>query len=522
MMTASSRAVTEPAMRCAVVLGLLLSLAAPCHAAEKKLNVLFIAVDDLRPELGCYGTPIIQSPNIDALAAKGITFTHAYCQQAVCSPTRSSLMTGRRPDTTKVYDLVTHFRRALPDVVTLPQQFKAAGWHTQSFGKIYHGGFDDPASWTDPAWFPNKANAKKMAAADEDAEFGELQFVTALQQGAKKRQNAPAGDRAIERDPKTGLILKSQQPNRGPKGPAFEASDKGDTELADGMTADAAIARLREIKGKPFFLAVGFAKPHLPFIAPKAYFDRYDPAKIPAAKTHSPPAGAPEYAGNNSGELRGYTNVPDGQQPISEELSRELKRAYYAATTYMDSQVGRVINELDTLGLRENTVVILWGDHGWKLGDHGLWCKHCNWEPDTHCALVMSVPGQKTAGQKSPALVEYVDIYPTLCEVCGLDQPEGLEGFSFAPLFKDPNKTWKTAAFSQYPRAKKMGYAMRTARYRYIEWQEDGKAVGRELYDYESDPDETASVADKPENAALVEQLSRQLKAGWQAAKPKQ
>ncbi|HVJ69145.1 MAG TPA: sulfatase [Caulifigura sp.] len=504
---------------------LLLTLAATSlHAAEKKLNVLFIAVDDLRPELGCYGTPIIKSPNIDALAAKGMVFDRAYCQQAVCSPTRSSLLTGRRPDSTKVYDLVTHFRKALPDVVTLPQAFKEAGWHTQSFGKIYHGGYDDPASWTEPAWFPRgNANARPAAFLEPDSEFGELQFVSLLQdqQEQRRRNQNQQNQQNIERDPKTGLILKGARPARGPKGVAFEASDKSDSELADGRIADAAIETLRTIKDKPFFLAVGFMKPHLPFIAPKKYFDLYDPQSIPMAKSKSLPIGAPEYAGNNSGELRGYTNIPDGQEPISDDLARQLKHAYYAATSYMDAQVGRVVAELDALGLRENTVIILWGDHGWKLGDHGLWCKHCNWEPDTHCALVLSAPGQKTAGQHTSALVEFVDIYPTLCDLCGITPAEGLEGTSFAPLLKDPKQPWKSAAFSQYPRQQKMGYAMRTARYRYIEWQENGKPVGRELYDYQTDPDETVSLADKPEHAALVEQLSKQLNAGWQAAKPK-
>ncbi|MBX7106914.1 MAG: sulfatase [Gemmataceae bacterium] len=494
---------------------------ATAQAADKKLNVLFIAVDDLRPELGCYGTPIIKSPNIDAIAAKGLVFDRAYCQQAVCSPTRSSLLTGRRPDSTKVYDLVTHFRKALPDVVTLPQSFKNAGWHTQSFGKIYHGGYDDPVSWTEPAWFPSaKASAKETALIEEDGEFGDLQFVSFLQNQKAQQKRKQADGPNIERDPKTGLILKGARPARGPKGVAFEASDKSDSELADGKIADAAIETLRRIKDKPFFLAVGFMKPHLPFIAPKKYFDLYDPNAIPMAKSKSLPVGAPSYAGNNSGELRGYTNIPDGDEPISDDLARQLKHAYYAATSYMDAQVGRVVAELDALGLRDNTVIILWGDHGWKLGDHGLWCKHCNWEPDTHCALVMSVPGQKTAGQHTSALVEYVDIYPTLCDVCGITPAAGLEGTSFAPLLKDPKRAWKTAAFSQYPRAKKMGYSMRTERYRYIEWQEEGKAVDRELYDYQTDPDETVSVAGKPEHAALVEKLSKQLNAGWQAAKP--
>ncbi len=221
-------------MRCLAFL-LLAVATTSAHAADRKLNVLFIAVDDLRPELGCYGTPIIQSPHIDAIAAKGLVFERAYCQQAVCSPTRSSLLTGRRPDTTKVYDLQTHFRRALPDVVTLPQRFKEAGWHTQSFGKIYHGGYDDPASWTKPAWFPNRANANaKTAALDPDSEFGALEFVAALQdQPAKKpaarKKQAAANDENVERDPKTGLILKGARPARGPKGPAFEAATRETT-----------------------------------------------------------------------------------------------------------------------------------------------------------------------------------------------------------------------------------------------------------------------------------------------------
>src|SRR5436190_14275951 len=336
IMAIPPRAHWESLMRSALFL-LVAFAATSLHAAEKNLNVLFIAVDDLRPELGCYGVPIIKSPNIDAIAAKGIVFDRAYCQQAVCSPTRSSLLTGRRPDTTKVYDLVTHFRRALPDVVTLPQAFKNAGWPTQSFGKIYHGGYDDPVSWTEPSYFPRGKNAQndKTAVLDQDAQFSELQLVSFLQ---KKQAQGGKNQNNVEKDA-NGLTLKGNRPAKGPKAAAFEASEKGDHDLADGMIADAAIETLRKVKDKPFFLAVGFMKPHLPFVAPKKYFDLYDPAKIPMAKSKSLPTGAPDYAGNNSGELRGYNNIPDGNQPISDDLARQLKHAYYAATSYMDAQV---------------------------------------------------------------------------------------------------------------------------------------------------------------------------------------
>lgn len=443
--------------------------------AQPKLNVLFIAVDDLRPELGCYGVKEIESPNIDAFAKSGLLFNRAYCQQAVCSPSRTSLLTGRRPDTTKIYDLNTHFRETIPDAVTLPEHFKNNGYFAQSFGKIYHGGLDDPKSWSAPS-------------------FGAAGDGKSLKHGPGKKGAKPI------------------------KGVAFSSPDVADNELTDGQTADAAIKAMREVKDKPFFLAIGFIRPHLPFTAPKKYWDMYRDEDIKLAKNPFPPKDVFAKALTDFGELRGYSNIPD-HGPISEELARELKHGYYAATSYTDAQIGRVLDELQNLGLREKTIVILWGDHGWQLGEHGTWCKHTNFEIATRAPLLISTPGQKKRGAKTDALVEFVDIYPTLCELAGLPLTDGLEGKSFAPLIANPKLKWKAAAFSQYPRGKLMGRSMRTDRYRYTEWAEPGKSPeGVELYDHKRDPDENVNVAYLPQNKTLVAQLSEQLKEGWNAA----
>ncbi|OYV06523.1 MAG: iduronate sulfatase [Verrucomicrobiales bacterium VVV1] len=455
-------------------------ISTPASAAETRKNVLFIAVDDLRPELGCYGNPIIKSPNIDRLAKSGVVFENAFCQQAVCSPSRSSLLTGTRPDTTKVWDLVTHFRKAIPDIVTLPEHFKANGYFTQSMGKIYHHGLDDPQSWSVPSTFP-KAN------------FGG---------GGKKEKN---------------------------RGPAFLATNDADNALHDGQLADMAVAALGGMKEKnqPFFLAVGFIRPHLPFISPKKYWDLYDPAKIPLAANPFRPKDAPGYSIVSGGEIRSYEGVPKDQH-FPDDYARQAKHGYYAAVSYVDAQIGRVIDELDRLGLRESTVIILWGDHGWKLGEHDAWAKHSNVENDTHVPLLVSVPGSPSVGKRSPALVEFVDIYPTLSDLAGLPKPKGTEGFSFKPLLDDPAKAWKLAAFSQYPRTPAgknlMGYTMRTERYRLTTWVNKGdvKTVDAvELYDHQTDPQENTNIAGDPANKELVAKLTAQWRAGWKAAMPK-
>jgi arylsulfatase A-like enzyme len=470
-------------------------------AETQRPNVLFIAVDDLRPELGCCGNPIIKSPNIDRIAKAGVVFNRAYCQQAVCSPSRSSLLTGTRPDTTKVWDLKTHFRRALPDVVTLPQLFKNNGYFVRGMGKIYHNGYDDPPSWSVP-WVNPKGEA-----------YGLPESRAILN---KKRLKAIA-DGKNEQDAASGA-----------RGPAFERSNVPDATFHDGALADMAVAALRDLQKKtnqPFFLAVGFIRPHLPFVSPGKYWDLYDPAKIPLAPNPFRPTNAPPYAILNSAELRNYDRIP--QDRIPDDLARQLKHGYYAAVSYMDAQVGRVLDELDRLHLRDNTIVILWGDHGWKLGEHDAWTKHSNVENDTWAPLIVSVPQAKNAGAHSDALVEFVDIYPTLADLAGLPLPKHLEGTSFRPVLENPQRAWKTAAFSQFPRPdgdkRLMGYTMRTDRYRFTLWvarNDHSQVDAIELYDHRVDPQENDNVAGNPENAELVKDLTAKLKAGWKAAAP--
>ena len=480
----------------------------PTPAARR--NVLFVAVDDLRPQLGCYGHTRMHTPNIDALAARGTLFAKAYCQQAVCNPSRASLMTGVRPDTTRVYDLQTHFRLHLPDAVTLPQHFRRHGYESRGFSKIYHGSLDDPQSWSRPHWRPRgPAYGSPETLAKLQAEREALR--------AKGRKRATT---VLKADEKTGTRLKLTRPAFRVRGPSWEAPDVPDNALPDGKTTDEVIRVMRECKDRPFFLAAGFIKPHLPFVAPAKYFDLYPEAEITLADNPFPPEDCPSIALHNSGELRNYSDIPR-KGPISEEKALELIRAYYAATSYIDAQVGRLLDELDRLGLREKTVVILWGDHGWQLGEHGLWCKHTNFETSAHVPLICSAPGQKRPGAVCDALTEFVDIYPSLCELCGLPVPGHLEGDSFAPLLDNPDQPWKTAAFSQYPRGSNMGYSIRTDRYRYTEWGVLGQTpVARELYDHSKDPNENVNLADRPAFADRVERRRRQLHAGWQQARP--
>ncbi len=488
-----------------LLLGIL--VATPGFAASPRPNVLFIAVDDLRPEMGCYGNPVVKTPNLDRLAAHGIVFEHAYCQQAVCSPSRSSLMTGRRPDATRVWDLETHFRVALPDAVTLPQHFKANGYYCAALSKIYHHGFEDGRSWSEPHWYPNGQTI------DTDAADWTKRIVKKVEPGVREYAVLP-------------LPADNDKPNAGKRGPAanaaaFEVSPKSDDELPDGFTAAEAVRRLHALKSreKPFFLAVGFLKPHLPFVAPKKYWDLYDPDKIPLPAIDHLPEGAPAFAGHDNGELHNYRNVPKGN-PIPADFAKTLRHGYYACVSYTDAQVGRLLDALDREGLADSTVVVLWGDHGWQLGDHGLWHKHTNFELAARAPLLIRVPGQKTAGQKCAAPVEFVDIYPTLTDVCGLPVPAGLDGTSLRKWLDSPGTPADKVAISQYPRngaqtgnRPLMGYSIRDGRWRLTLWRDrrNGEIVARELYDEQNDPAETVSLADKPENRATVERLSKHL-----------
>ena len=469
-----------------------------CRAGEAKPNVLFIAVDDLRPELGCYGKPVI-SPNIDRLAASGTLFERAYCQQALCMPSRASLLTGRRPDSTKVYAFDPDFREALPDVVTLPEHFKRSGYYTRAFGKVFHK--DDPRSWSEPLW--------KSKCAEYHTERGKqvLQWIKDDYRRITYTWHLGEG------------IIKTKRAGGLP----WEAPDVPDNQLREGDMTDKVIQVLGEVADRPFFLGVGYHKPHLPFVAPKKYFELYDRESIELASNPQEPEDVPRCAMYNWNDMRHYYGVPK-VGPMPDEQARDLIHAYYACVSYVDAQIGRLLDRLVQLDLAENTIVVLWGDHGWQLGEHGMWDKHSNFETSTHAPLIVRVPGQKPG--RTDALVEFVDIYPTLCELCGLSLDEGVEGTSFVPLTVDPDRSWKRAAFSQYPRVipghgRGMGHSMRRDRYRFTEWTVPGKEfLAYELYDHSVDPGENVNLAGRPEHAGAVKALKAQLHAGWQAALP--
>jgi iduronate 2-sulfatase len=474
--------------------------------AAERLNVLFIAIDDLRPDLACYGNELAVTPNLDRLAASGMVFQRAYCQQAVCAPSRASIMTGARPDTTKVWDLVTHHRAAMPTEPTLGEHFKNHGYISQGIGKIYHGGFDDPPTWSAP-WLNPPAQPYAL---EENL--------------ALTRRTEP--DRQVAEDG-ANRSAAGQPESRRPRGPAFEASDTPDDTFRDGKVARRAAGLIEEYseRAEPFFLAVGFSKPHLPFVAPQKYWDLYDPAKIGLSPLTTLPQGAPSYAIPPGSELRSYHGVPEG--PIPDDLALQLRHGYLACISYIDAQVGLLLDALEANGLREKTVVVVWGDHGWKLGDYGAWCKHSNVEFDTRAPLIVSAPGMSAPGQSSSALVELVDIYPTLAEVAGLPLPDHLEGSSLKPLLDRPDLPWKSAAFSQYPRVHNrvplMGYSMRTADHRLTVWTHRGdtaKIDAVELYDLSIDPGEMTNLADHPDYAEVRERLMEQWQQGWRGALP--
>ncbi|MCF7710266.1 MAG: sulfatase-like hydrolase/transferase [Opitutales bacterium] len=450
-------------------------------AEPKKLNVLFIAVDDLRPEMNASGSNIIRTPNLDRIAARGTTFDRAYCQQAVCSPSRTSLMTGRRPDATRVWDLETHFRTALPDAVTVAQHFKNHGYHSQGMGKIFHGGFDDAPSWSVP-WETPRA----------------------------PQYASPANVRLQSAN--------VDKKGRG-RGPAYESADVPDDTYTDGKVARLAAQTLTRLKqaGKPFFLAVGMAKPHLPFVAPKKYWDLYDPKTIYVPAFQKLPLGAPAFVGHTNGELGSYAGMPkDGV--VDEATARTLRHGYYAAISYMDAQVGLILDALEKEGLAQNTVIVLWGDHGWQLGEHGLWHKHTNFEIAVRAPLIISAPGQKAAGRKSLSLAEFIDIYPTLADICGLPRPKDIEGVSLRPVLDDAAAKVRPVAISQYPRndagKSLMGYSIRDDQWRLTLWRDrkDNTIHATELYLETNDPHEAvnvAGIAQRPGGEGYAEVIAR-------------
>jgi len=473
---------------CSALLSLLLLVGnADCQqtpakpAAVARPNVLFICVDDLKPMLGCYGDPTIKSPNIDRLATRGMTFERAYCNQAVCAPSRNSLLTGLRSTTLGIYDLGTNFRDAVPEAVTLPQLFKQNGYRTEAMGKIFHvghGNHEDPVSWSVPHY-----QAKSIAYLLPESHSG----------AGLTREEA---------------LFASQSAAGLQRGAAYEAAEVADSAYPDGKIAEEMIRRLQGAKskvGEPFFLAVGFLKPHLPFCAPKKYWDWYDRKSFALPERRTPPDGAPSYATTTWGELRQYSDMPD-VGPVTDEQARTLIHGYHAAVSYVDAQIGRVLDELDRLGLSDNTIIVLWGDHGWHLGDHGMWSKHTNYEEATHIPLLVIAPGVTKTNTRTTALVETVDIYPSLCELAALSTSNALQkldGRSFVPTLRDPSAGTKEAVFHSFPRQPRgkgeiIGRGVRTARYRLVEWKKPGAPANTadlELYDYEADPPETKNLA---------------------------
>lgn len=452
------------------------------HATQP--NVLFIAIDDLRADLNCYGNPQIHSLHIDQLASVGTLFNRAYCQQAVCNPSRSSMLTGLRLDTLHLWDLPTHFRQRIEDVVTLPQLFKQNGYHTQCVGKIFH-------NWRQDDY---KGDAISWSVPQE------------------MHYNSHGNDKAM---------VQGKLPPDLSDVPKCVIRDVPDDAYFDGRVANRAVEILREIHDKPFFLAVGFWKPHSHFNAPKKYWDLYDPASIQLPVNRQHPTNVPEIALHNGREiLRSYQDLP-GKSPTDHQ-AREMRRGYYANISYMDAQVGKVLNELDRLDLRKNTIIVLWSDHGFHLGENGLWAKTSNFELDARVPVIISTP-QFNQPQKTDSLVELLDIFPTLTELCRLQAPEAIEGTSLVPILRNPRATVKRAALTQhcrpaYPANGKdpdaMGYSIRTDRYRYTEWRDfnTDKVIATEIYDHQTDPLETRNVF-ATSSDRLKQRLAKQLKA---------
>jgi len=441
-------------------------------------NILFIAVDDLKPDLGCYGDTVAISPNIDKLAKEGTVFMNTQCQQAVCGPSRASLLTGWRPDRTQIWDLHTLIRDKNPNIVTLPQYFKQHGYQTAARGKIFDlrsvDKLHDKVSWTYPYESPN-----------------------------------------IDR----WIGTKEKVPT--------QCVDLPDEKFIDGKIAQQGIELLEKMakSDKPFFLAVGFKKPHLPFVAPKRDWDLYDRSKFKLAPFQKHTEGTPEFAFQPSWELRhGYDNIPEND-PLPENMQRELIHGYYACISHADRQVGKLLDKLDELGLRENTIIVLWGDHGWHLGDHLMWCKHTNFEQATRAPLIFSAP-QIKGNNKTFSPTEFIDIFPTLCELTGLSIPENLDGKSLVKLMKEPGGKIKDYAVSQFHRknGKQLleGYTLRTENYRYTVWVpvkvrkgkkfDESKVVAAELYDYIHDPLETVNHFNQPEYAEVQKLLQMYMK----------
>lgn len=464
---------------------------------QRRPNVLMFIVDDLMTQLGPCGSNTASTPNMDRLAQGGIAFDRAYCQQAVCSPSRVSMLTGLRPESTRVYNLTTHFRTTVPAASTLPQVFKMNGYFSQGLSKVFHITFDNPdslddsASWSAPSWFPSGR---------PDVEDEELRQVA---QSASESGVKP--DEGNKSNPAWLLI-----------------GQEGD--LHDEQTASKAVDMLKRLKDSLFFLAVGFKRPHLPYFVPQRFWDLYDPSRLPLTSNPFPPKDVPSCAMTNSWELRDYYPIPK-EGPLPEGIARQLIHGCHASISFVDAQIGRVLDSLRELGLEEDTIVVLVGDNGFHLGEQGMWCKNTGFEVCTRVPLIVKAP-RFAGGKRCNALVELVDIFPSLLELAGIPPVESVEGCSFVPLLSDPDRPWKRAVFSLSIHnvdgiGQVFGESMRTPDTRFTEWRPtQGEFSERELYDLSVEQSERENLAVMDEHREKVETLSRMLREGWKAARP--
>ncbi|MFT6855923.1 MAG: iduronate 2-sulfatase [Cyclobacteriaceae bacterium] len=454
---------------------------------KPKMNVLFISVDDLRAELNCYGKSAMKTPNIDQLANEGLAFKRAYCQQAICMASRASILTGIRPENKKLYTCDALVDLA-PDVLTINKHFANNGYNIEAIGKTYHHQSDHIAQFGEKWSDPTNQHSPNGYVSDE--------AISKLQANAKFNPNKK-------------------------RGPAYEMADVPDNYYIDGANTDYAISKLKKLKkqDKPFFMALGFHRPHLPFCAPKKYWDMYPVEEISLSPAPEYPTNITPYSLTNWGEMRSYFGIPKGTDQVSDELALQLRRGYYASVSYADAQLGRVMAALEKYGLKENTIIVLWGDHGYKLGDHHAWSKHTNFEIDAQVPLIISVPNMKTSDKQTYSFAELVDLYPTLCDLVGIDQPEHLEGESLVPILENPSKQIKDAAYSIFPRNRTVeqktitGFSIRTEAFRYTEWIHisTGRRLTSELYDHQVDSLENHNVVSEKAHAASVKMLSRKL-----------
>lgn len=453
--------------------------------AEKRPNVLMIAVDDLRPEMGCYGVKQMKTPNLDKLAGKGVVFNNSFCSVPVCGASRASLLTGVRATPTRFIVAKTSIEKDLPGHLSLPRYLKQNGYTTISLGKVYHVASDDATGWSvkpqsvqTKGWLSDYLNEESV--------------------------------RGIINSDKKANTVADEDEQGGKRGPAFEIGNvKDDYQYRDGQLALKAIETLDTLKksDKPFFLAVGFLKPHLPFNAPKKYYDMYTDDEIKLATNSLLPKNAPDQAFMNMGELRQYAGVPK-DRIIPDEYGLKLKHSYYACVSYVDAMIGEVINKLEKDGMLDNTIIILWGDHGWNLGEHKIWGKHNLFETALRAPLIISAPGL-SKNQHSNSLAEFIDIYPTLADLCGLGIPKHCQGKSLVPILKDVNKEVKDEVFCRW----KSGEGIHTHKYAYSEWSDkNNKIEARMLYDLTKDPNETVNISESPEYSKIADMLSAKIK----------